>query len=405
MLIIALKGWPRLSETFVAQELLALQEAGIPFTIVSLRRPTETKTHALHQRITAPVLYLPEYLHQEPLRVLKALFSCGRHAKAFWGQARRDIKRDFSRSRLRRIGQALVLAHELPQQATFFYAHFLHTPATVTHYAALLTGRRFAISAHAKDIYTSPAWDVAQKIAAAAWVVTCSEANMNALRAVTPTALHPRLHRLYHGLDGTRFPPCPTPPSLADGHSIPVRLLSVGRAVPKKGYDTLLAAMARLSPTLQWEFHHIGGGALLPALKAQAAAAGIAQRLTWHGAQSGEIVLEQLRQAAIFVLASHITEDGDRDGLPNVLMEAMSQRLACLSTTVSAIPELITDGENGRLVPPNDPAALTVALEWLITHPSERLRLAQRGESVVRERFVFQAQVPWLIERLRQELA
>jgi hypothetical protein len=160
-LAIVVKGWPRLSETFIAQELVALEASGIAFEIWSLRHPTDRKRHPLHDRLSAPVHYLPEYLRDEPLRVLRGLL----HAATLPGfraalcALRADYARDRTPNRLRRFGQACVLARELSPDATGFYAHFLHTPASVTRYAAILRGLPWSFSAHAKDIWTSPDWE------------------------------------------------------------------------------------------------------------------------------------------------------------------------------------------------------------------------------------------------------
>jgi len=166
----------------------------------------------------------------------------------------------------------------------------------------------------------------------------------------------------------------------------PAILLSVGRLVEKKGYGDLLAALALLPATLHWRLVHIGHGPERDRLVRQADALGIAQRITWLGAQPHDIVLQHYRGADLFVLASRIAADGDRDGLPNVLMEAQSQRLACVATAVSAIPELIRADETGVLVPPRDPPALAAALERLIGDPELRTRLGAAGhERLVRE--------------------
>src|SRR5262249_27968026 len=143
-----------------------------------------------------------------------------------------------------------------------------------------------------------------------------------------------RVTLIYHGLDGTRFPSPPRRTSSRDGGDAadPVRLLSVGRAVAKKGYDDLLTALARLPRDLAWRLTHIGGGPLLPGLRRQATELGLSDRIEWRGAQAQEAVLAAYREADLFVLASRISADGDRDGLPNVLLEAQSQRLAVVST-------------------------------------------------------------------------
>jgi glycosyltransferase involved in cell wall biosynthesis len=178
-----------------------------------------------------------------------------------------------------------------------------------------------------------------------------------------------------------------------------VTLLSVGRAVAKKGYDDLLAALALLPKNLHWRLVHIGGGALNAGLKKEAARLGIADRIEWRGARPQPDVLAAYRAADIFVLAAKIGPDGDRDGLPNVLVEAQSQRLACISTRLSGIPELIEDGVTGLLTPPGDPAALAAALARLIGDPGLRARLGAAGEARVRAAFDADAAIEALARR------
>lgn len=389
---VILKGYPRLSETFIAQEILALQQRGLDQVIVSLRHPTDKKRHPMHDAVRAPVLYLPEYLYQEPLRLLRAWWRVRRWPgyRAARRQWFRDWRRDRTPNRGRRFGQALVLAAELPDGIGHLHAHFLHTPASVTRYTAMLCGLPWSVSAHAKDIWTSPEWEKREKLADCAWAVTCTAFGATHLQALAPEPS--RVDLLYHGLDLGRFPPPLAERGARDGSQAdePVRILSVGRAVPKKGYDDLLAALAQIPPAIAWHFTHIGGGKLAENLKLQADRLGIANRITWRGSEAQEEVIAACREADLFVLASKVAEDGDRDGLPNVLMEAQSQGLACVSTTAAGIPELIRDGETGRLVPPGDPAALAEALAGLIHEPAERARLGLAGARALRQGFSFE---------------
>lgn len=398
---VVLKGYPRLSETFIAQELLALQEQGLSQLIVSLRHPTDKQRHPMHEAIRAAVLYLPEYLHQEPLRVLRAWWRVRRWAEypAVRRQWLRDLRRDRTPNRGRRFGQALVLAAELPEGIGHLHAHFLHTPASVTRYAAALRGLPWSVSAHAKDIWTTPDWEKREKLADCAWAVTCTAFGAAHLQALAPSP--DRVDLLYHGLDLGRFPPPVAERGVRDGGdpAAPVRILSVGRAVPKKGYDDLLAALAQLPAGLAWHFTHIGGGTLTRRLHQQAERLGIADRITWLGSQAQEAVIAAYREVDLFVLASKVADDGDRDGLPNVLMEAQSQGLACLATTAAGIPELIGDGETGRLVPPGDPAALAVALAALVRSPEERNRLGLAGAAALRRGFSFEDGIDRLARR------
>lgn len=399
------KGYPRLSETFIAQELAGLEARGLSFMIVSLRHPTDKAHHPLNDAITAPVVYLPEYLHQEPVRVFFAWLKARRLpgyglAKTLWVK---DLKRDFSRNRIRRFGQALVLAAEMADFGTIehIYVHFLHTPASVGRYAATLRDLPWSVSAHAKDIWTTPAWDKQEKLAEMSWLVTCTTAGYRHLRDLAPPDRRERVSLLYHGLDFSRFPPPPDRP-FRDGTDPqnPVEILSVGRLVAKKGYDDVLAALAQLPSSLAWRFTHIGGGSLQKSLRKTAENLGIAPRITWRGAQAADQVLTALRAADLFVLAPKVAKDGDRDGLPNVLLEAASQGLACLSTDAVGVPELITDQVTGCLVPPSQPQALRDALIRLIGDPHLRHRLGQAGNRHVRATFTAEAGLDILVHKL-----
>ncbi|WP_119943594.1 glycosyltransferase family 4 protein [Neorhizobium sp. NCHU2750] len=388
-MVVLLKGYPRLSETFIAQELRGLELAGFRLELMSMRRPTDKKRHPVHDEIEAPVHYLPEYLHEEPVRVAKALLhwwgrpSFKATAKAFLA----DLRRDLSRNRFRRFGQALVLAHEWPEGADWLHVHFIHTPASVGRYASQLLGIPYTVSAHAKDIWTSPAWELSDKLGDAHWTVTCTRGGADHLRSLSDDA--GKVHLSYHGLDLSRFPPPDRASAQRDGSRAddPVSILAVGRAVPKKGFDILLRALALLPADLHWRLDHVGGGDELKMLKPLAEELGLGARVRWHGAMSQKEVLQRYGEADIFALPCRIGKDGDRDGLPNVLVEAASQRVLCISTTISGIPELFVNDENGLLVEPEDPQALAAALERAIRNPSERDRMAGNAEAKVRGHF------------------
>lgn len=399
---VVLKGWPRLSETFIAQELAALEARGHAFELWSLRHPTDGKTHPLHAKVTGAVTYLPEYLHLEPARVLRGWRKARRlpgfaQAHAIW---RRDLSRDFNRNRVRRFGQACVMAAELPPDIGFLYAHFLHTPASVTRYAAIMRGLPWAVSAHAKDIWTSPDWEKQEKLSngpdGARFVAVCSDYAAANLREMA--AQPERVRLIYHGLDFTRFPKPPAPRA----NLAPVRFLSVGRLVEKKGFDRLLAALALLPDTLDWRWDHIGGGALQASLHAQAEMLGLSGRIVWHGACDQPEVIKAMAGADIFVLPSRIAGSGDRDGLPNVLMEAASQKLPILSTAVAAIPEFIESGTHGLLV--NDaPEALAEALGALAQDPARRAAYAEAAYARLKAEFGMERGIDQLMDAFAAE--
>lgn len=377
-LAVVVKGWPRLSETFIAQELVALEAAGHAFEIWSLRHPTDIKRHPLHEQLQARVNYLPEYLYEEPDRVWRAREKAQqlpgyREAYRIW---RADLRRDATPNRIRRFGQACVLAAEMPDEVLGLYAHFLHTPSSVARYAAIMRGLPWGFSAHAKDIWTSPEWEIREKLSAAhhgaAFGATCTGFGTKHLQEMADTS--DRVELVYHGLDLSRFPSPPERrPRLPQDA---VHFMSVGRLVEKKGFDRLIAALALLPAGLDWHWTHIGGGGLGDLLQGMAEDAGIADRITWRGACDQPEVIETMRSSDLFVLPSRVAADGDRDGLPNVLMEAASQALPILSTPVSAIPEFIDHGIHG-LLSEDSPEALAESLLSAARHPQKLAELAQ----------------------------
>lgn len=397
-LVVVLKGYPRLSETFIAQELLGLERAGIELVLVSLRQPTDTSRHAVHDEIQAPVMYLPEYLHESPLRVSRAcLLSLIK--PGFLGAFKdflKDLRRDFTRNRCRRFGQAMVLATEWPDGGEWLHAHFIHTPASVASYASRILNIPWTVSAHAKDIWTSADWELSAKLSSARWAVTCTQTGHQHLQSLSSDP--GRVHLSYHGIDLKRFPYFDRPLSSRDGRQPgdPVIILSVGRAVPKKGFDVLLKALAQLPSDLHWRFVHVGGGTELKKLQALASTLKIDDRMTWEGAINQSAVLAHYQSSDVFALACRITSDGDRDGLPNVLVEAASQGLTCISTNISGIPELFVDNENGLIVEPENPQAISEALRQAISMPELRDRLGRAVQDQVRSTFDYHTSIEQL---------
>ena len=404
---VVLKGYPRLSETFIAQEILELERAGLDLTLVSLRHPTDTSRHPVHSEIKADVGYLPEYLHQEPMRVLKAWWSSRQlpgyrtALRTFLG----DLKRDFTRNRVRRFGQALVMAHELPATTRWIYAHFIHTPASVAYYTHIMKQIPWSISAHAKDIWTSPDWELEEKLDSAEWTVTCTRSGYEHLVAQSKRA--ETIHLVHHGVDLSRFSAEKSSGSQRDGSSDedPVRLVTVGRAVEKKGLDTLIDALSMLPDDLHWQWTHIGGGVLSDRLAAQIEKLGLTGKAHMLGAKPQQFVLQTYRDSDLFVLPCRVASDGDRDGLPNVLVEAQSQGLACISSPISGIVELITDQENGLLTPPDDARTLALAMESLARDPDRRNAMGSAGATKVRSDFDHRNEIKLLLQLFKQNEA
>jgi glycosyltransferase involved in cell wall biosynthesis len=320
--------------------------------------------------------------------------------RLFW----RDLKRDFIPNRMRRLGQAFVFARELPAEIRHVHVHYLHTPASVVRYAAVLTGRSWSFSAHAKDIWTTPDWEKREKLANSLWGVTCT-----AQGAVHLAGLADRPDRItlaYHGLDLSRFPAPPgqRPPRNGSDPGDPVRIISIGRAVAKKGFDDLLKALASLPGDLHWRFAHVGGGELLDALKDRAERTAIAGKVAFLGGKPQPEVAKLLREADLFALPAKEAASGDRDGLPNVLLEAASQRLAIIATDFAGIPEFVRSGVEGELVPAGDWEALSNALNLLARDPERRATLGAAACERLRRDFGIDGTIDLLESRFRSLL-
>jgi len=254
--------------------------------------------------------------------------------------------------------------------AGHLHAHFAHGPAAIAYLTHLVTGVPFSFTAHAKDLYTTPPAYVAQRGRAAEFVVTCTEANRAYLRKL----LGPGGDKVIvcrHGVDVERF-------SAVVRRPVPGRILSIGRLVQKKGFDVLVRALAVLAERgVAFECRVVGDGPLAEELQALARTVGIDRHVAFLGARPQVELLAEYGAAEVFALAPVITSDGDRDGIPNVLAEAMASGLPVVSAAVSGIPELIHHGDTGVLVPPSDPPALADALQELLIDPAEGSRLGE----------------------------
>jgi glycosyltransferase involved in cell wall biosynthesis len=401
-LALILKGYPRLSETFIAQEILGLERAGLDFLIISLRHPTDPVRHPIHREIKAEVMNLPEYLHEEPARVwlgLQQALASG----SIWRVLHnfiRDLVRDRSRNRMRRLGQALVLARELPADISCLYVHYLHTPTSVARYTASLRRLPFAISAHAKDIWTIPDWEIREKLHDAEWLTTCTRLGHRHLHALAPEA---KIFCQVHGLDLDRLP-MPSRDRRSAGSQPdrrPFELLTVARAVEKKGLDVLVKSLAALSSDIDWRWRHIGTGPLLPQLRTLAIELGVDHRIEWMGARSFDAVIDALGRADLFCFSPRVARDGDRDGIPNVVAEAMSQGLPVVAARAGAVDELVEDGRTGLLVPPDNPDAFARAMEALIRDPVRRARMGHAARKVIEERFAAKPGIERLAKALK----
>jgi glycosyltransferase involved in cell wall biosynthesis len=408
-----LKGFPRMSETFIASEIFRLERLGVRLRLVVIKPADEPARHAVVDRIRAKPEYLPgttslsgtplvrwarenvaQFLPSVALVARRRPSGLARAAAAALAQAVRARRSFWSWPRkvyFKELLQAAAVAARLldSPEVRHIHAHFAHGAATVAWLAATMSGRSYSFTAHAKDIYCeslNPAGLLARKLDAARFVVTCTEANRTHLERLTTTPVH----RIYHGLSADfsdlLATAGPTPAAAPHGS---LRALAVGRLVPKKGFDVLVDACGILARRgVPVDAVIVGpSGEHEPEIRRRIAALDLAGRVRLAGPMAQESLFDQYRSASALCLPCRVLDDGDRDGLPNVIVEAMACGLPVVTTAISGIPEVVRDGVNGLLVPPDDAEALADALVRLEGDRPLARRLARAGRATVDAQF------------------
>jgi colanic acid/amylovoran biosynthesis glycosyltransferase len=371
------KRYPRYSETFIVREILAHEEAGLEIEIFALHPPIDTHFQDLIARVRAPVHQLP---------------SVGVRVADFWTafeQAREvipDLGTALDAARGEEAGhvyQALLLAHAVTvRRMHHLHAPFAHEPTSVARLASRFTGVPYSFTARARDIFHKDVRrdDLERKLREAAGVVTITDFNLAFLRE-TYGAAAAHVEQIYNGLDLTEF----TYEAPTDRRPV---IVAVGRLVEKKGFTYLVEACAILRESgCDFTCQIIGAGGLEADLRRQIEARGLHGRVELMGPRPQNEVIRQMRSAAVFTLPCIVADDGDRDGLPNVLFESMALGTPCVSTDVTGIPEILHDGETGLMVPQRDPVALAAALERLLTDPALRLSLSAGARRLIEAEF------------------
>lgn len=379
------KIFPKVSETFILQEVLDLEASGVNLAIYALQRPTDTITHGMAEQVRTSVTYLPDSFltfRQSPLWAHIRLFLASPQrylaTARFWLHATERP----SWSKFLQAGSLAVAL--LDQRIGHLHVHFANAPTSVAELVHRLTGIPYSITCHAKDIFLTPPATLQRKMHHAKFVVTCTEDNRQYLQRLSDNGTP--LLRLYHGLNLTRFDRLQ-----ADHRGIPSTIptiLSVARFREKKGLLSLIRACHLLNIRgYQFRCCIVGFGPLQTAMETFIQELMLEHRMTLLGQHSLEEVVGLYQSADIFALPCQVAQDGDRDGIPNVLMEAMACRLPVVTTAVSGIPELVQHDRNGLLVPQQDPEALALALAHLLDNPTIRQRLGQAGRQTIEQQF------------------
>ncbi len=392
-----LKMFPRFSETFILAEILELERTGVDISIFSLKHPNDGRTHADVLRVEAPVTYVPVSKLTDARALLKP------HWEVFrWDPVRylRIASRVVKRRRwgaVKRFLQAGCIAPQLRREGiTHVHAHFASSATSVAHYLHHLCGMNYSFTAHAKDIYIDRVSDdvLIRKMARARFVVTVSDYNKTHLSELAPEV---PIERIYNGLDLTQFSPNGTHPD-----ETPL-ILAVGRLVEKKGFDDLIRACALLHDRgVAFRCDIVGSGSEEPTLRALIDDLRLKDVVHLTGPMPREELVKRYPRASVVVAPCVIGADGNRDGLPTVLIEAMALGVPVISTPVTGIPELVRDGETGLLVAPNSPVDLAHAIASVVNDPARAREMAKAGRALVEERFDLRRNVAQLRARFEE---
>lgn len=374
--------FPCWSETFIVREIHALIRRGVDVSIISLKHPSEALVHPDAAALLDRVFYPPTAL--TALSRVAAEFAAQPHTQ--W-RLLRLLARRFARSprvllkSLVAWWRTVALASALrPNPPDLLHAHWATYPSTAALILSETLRIPFSFTSHAHDIFVEDQL-IADKLRQATFAVTISEFNRRALRERFGAEAVGRLHVVRCGIAEV-----PGLDSSASGDE--VRVLAVGRLEEIKGLRYLVEACRILhSRALHIRCDIVGDGTQATGLRALITQQGLADSIHLHGAMRQHQVVAMLRRATVFALPCVVTKQGDKDGIPVVLMEAMASGVPVVSTFVSGIPELIEDGVSGRLVPPRDAAALAAAIEELVRDSSLRARFAERAIATVRARF------------------
>ncbi len=381
---IVVKRFPKLSETFIAGEIAELIRQGVDLRIFSIERPADE----IIQSASLPLLRYVTYFDQ----VSEAEIEQQEPARHF--DPANESPTEVSMDQVRRL---VVLIRRFGIK--HLHTHYLSGPALLSEMACRSEQISYSVSAHAKDIYLTSADQARARIRHASFVATCTSANEQYLKQLWLPDQR-KIHLIYHGIDTDYFSPGSRKDDSRAGSAAPL-ILGIGRFKRKKGFDLLIDACAMLRDSAHhFECRIVGYGDQRHALAQQIRDMGLEDQVCLGEPVDGQEVRQLLRQANIFVLPCRISEDGDRDGIPNAILEAMSCELPVVSTTVSGIPEVIESQRNGLLVPPDDATALAGALTDLLADKDRAAKLGRNARRAVTKRFNWSGNVQPLALRL-----
>lgn len=384
--VYVLAYFSKVSETFILREVVALRRMGVPVQVVALHRAhpgglTPEEEACVREALFVPPLFLPNVLLANALAFFSAPRSYLRALGQVVGMPHRSLY--FYLRALYHFLAVGYIARVLlaDQPVAHLHAHFASVQTEVAMGLSALLGVPFSFMAHSKDIYVD-ANALREKMIAAKFVATCTDYNVRHLLALCPQIGPERVSVVRCGVQVERIA-WATPKV-----SCPPLILSVGRLVEKKGHRHLIEACGLLKGLgVSFRCLIIGDGPLRDRLSEEIARKNLGDCITLKGSLPYTQVEAFYRQATVFALPSLVTEDGDREGLPVVLMEALAFGVPVISTATSGIPELVVDEQTGLLVPPADTRSLVRAMARLIRDESLRKKLSTNGRRKIEAGF------------------
>lgn len=380
-IVYILAQYPSCSEVFIHSEIEDLLAAGLNITLLALKRApqignksTVAITYDAFFMSPAKLMAHLYVVYRHPQRYIRTLIAEFKIRKISWLNFLR-LLRDFSSGVyfFRRISQ-----HDVKH----IHAHFISWPANIARILAGLCNKKFSCTAHANDIYTTGSTELMLKLRQAAFVITCTRYNEDYLRRLTDSERMGSLIHIYHGLDLKKWTR-QTPKRFFKSQE--VRILSIGRLVEKKGLIYLLKAILLLKKeNIKVSCEIIGQGPLYEEFDRFIHDEGIVDCVRLHGAVAPAGIKAFYEEADVFILPCIIAGNGDRDGLPNVLLEALAMEIPVITTSISAITELIQDNVTGLLVMEKSPESIVKALKTLLDSPHHRDILISNGRYAVR---------------------
>jgi len=379
-----LKKFPRLSETFILNELLAQERLGRELHILSRRTPDDEPRHPELARLRAPIEYLPPKSEIDPWEILVGDDSNPDDLLPRLGKLVREA-RTWGHPR---IPSLLIEALHLLKRTralgiTHLHVHFATDSAVVALLMSRLGGPSYSITCHAKDIYreTVDFRFLDMLVRNSAFVVTVCDANRKWMAERLSSEAMVKVHKLYNGIDLGSF--------VADGSPRePNHVLAVGRLVEKKGFHVAVEALdLLLKKGVDLQCTIIGDGDQKARIEALIAERGIGQRVRMLGPRDQTEVRGFMSRATLMLQPCLIGNDGNRDALPTVLVESLAMQLPSISTPVTGIPEILDQGRCGVLVPENDVPATAAAIEALLRDSARRARIAADGRKRAEELF------------------